>query len=89
MTTSAKILKNYAKKVVLVWTGVCSVIFGIAGTILPIVPGLVFIFAGLILMSRGSATIRNFFLMEIILTETRKRVGISNNVALKRLITLL
>lgn len=86
---NGQILKNFIKKAIYVWTGICSILFGIVGTILPILPGLVFILLGLILLSKGSSSFKNIIIMQFILDETRKRIDNSQSQAFKKLLTLL
>lgn len=47
-------LMKYAKKAFYIWAGICMVLFGIAGLILPIIPGIVPIAFGITLLAKGS-----------------------------------
>jgi uncharacterized membrane protein YbaN (DUF454 family) len=46
------------KKALLIWTGICFIIFGIIGIILPIIPGIVPMIFGIVLVARGSKKFR-------------------------------
>ena len=51
---------GYAKKAFYIWAGVCMVLFGIAGLILPIIPGIVPIAFGITLLAKGSEKFNDY-----------------------------
>lgn len=52
-------LLRYVKKAFYIWSGLCLIIIGIAGLILPIIPGIIPIAFGITLLAKGSKKFRN------------------------------
>jgi uncharacterized membrane protein YbaN (DUF454 family) len=86
---SKKALKRFIKKMVLVWAGACSLALGVLGIILPVLPGIVFVFIGLILISRGSSTFRGLLFVELLISKTRHQAKQSQNRIFQKILTLL
>ena len=79
----------FIKKAGLVWMGLCSLLLGIACSIIPFIPGFIFVFLGIILISKGSETIRNFSLIQIARKQIKKRLLLNNNFVFKKLLILM
>lgn len=56
---NGKVLKTFIKKVAYIWSGVCLILIGIVGIVLPVLPGIIFVFLGIVLLSKGSSRIKN------------------------------
>lgn len=72
---SKKALIKFIKKASLVWLGLISIMTGVACSIIPFVPGFIFVFIGLALISRGSETVHNLKITKATLKEFKKRIS--------------
>ena len=79
----------FIKKVALVWTGLGSLLFGVACSIIPFIPGFIFVFLGIILITRGSETIRNFSLMKIARKQIKQKLLLNDNFIFQKLLILM
>ena len=86
---SKEALYIFIQKAGLVWMGLCSLLLGIACSIIPFIPGFIFVFLGVILITKGSETIRNLSLMQIIRKQIKKRLLLNNNLIFKKLLILM
>jgi len=46
-------IKIFIKKAILIWSGACLIVLGIAGIVFPVFPGIILLFIGLIFILRG------------------------------------
>jgi uncharacterized membrane protein YbaN (DUF454 family) len=84
-----KDLFNLIKKVILVWSGICSLLIGFVLFFIPFLPGFIFGIIGLILIGRGSRTVRRHYYFQKIRQEIKIRLRASQILVFKKLIVLL